>query len=510
MASTRFSAAFQERPAMAEESEGNGDPEDTGPAPLGASKRVKTGRSRRKRKVAPVIGVGERSERAEAQENGTTTASEAPIPEPHETKWRWLAALIVSVETFCNEVSHIAERWPGDKRIAEKKRPKAAADVARLVTHGKNVRDSVTRLLTSRPATSPASAGEQLEATWHRLQGIDLVRRLQRIVRRLEGIKERLEEQFSPEVMQQINEDFRSLTAEVGHLNRTATTVRESLQKTLVANPLSQTLKTHLSRLIEAVTTAITGSVKGTSDTWVDHGRFAVRLPERVKRAKAVRDAYDKLLKVFEKECDDHVKAMIRKEKDAAKNLEDFLQSVEAVIQTVRSTAEFAETSEEAAALGIDYRIASESRNLRQQLDSLRLDFSTLDRMFWRYRGIVARAPFKRVQPTRPLPPWHLLKDEHRQIVAVLITLRFDDEHGEMYAVSRQSLEQELGCAANDSSLNRRLIFLDEVYEIVGKYQPIPSVEDQRPGYGYWVEEYAYAKYGPEVLGKAWTPTREA
>lgn len=496
---------------MAEESEGTGAPEDTAPAPLRASKRVKRRRSRRKRTRAPANGAGERCEAAAHETSSTTTtAGEAPNLEPDETKWRWLAALTISVETFCKDVSHMAERWPGQNRIVEQQRSKAAADVARLVTHGKNVRDSVTRSLTSRPSTSTASAGEQLEAAWHRLQGIDLVRRLQRIIRRLEGITERLDEQFSPEVMQQINEDFRSLSAEVRQLNGKAATVREGLRKTLVANPLSQTLKTHLPRLIDAVTTAITGSVKGTSDTWVDHGRFAVRLPEQVKRAKAIREAYDKLLDVFEKECYKHVRAMIHKEEDAATHLEDFLQSVEVVIDTVRSTEEFAKMSDEAAALGIDYRVASEARNLRQQLDSLRLDFRMLDEMIGRYRGIVARAPFKRVQPTRPLPPWHLLKDEHRAVIAVLVTLRFDDEHGEMYAVSRQVLERELGCASNDSSLNRRLIYLDEEYGIVGKYQPTPNAEDQRPGCGYWVEEYAYAKYGPEVLGKAWTPPREA
>lgn len=495
---------------MAEESEGNGDPENIGPVPLGASKRVKRRRSRGTQKAAPVNATGERSGEAVAHGTSSTTANEAPNQEPDEAKWRWLAALTVSVETFCSEVSHIAERWPADTRIAEKQRAKAAADVTRLVSHGKNVRDSVTRLLVSRSSLSGTSTDTQLEAAWHKLQGIDLVRRLQRLIRRLEGISERLAEQFSTEVMEQINEDFRSLTTEVVQLNKKANTVRESLQKTLVANPLSPTIRSDLSGLIAAVTTAITGSVKGTSDTWVDHGRFAVRLPERVQRAKAVRDAYEKLLRAFAEECDERVRAMIRKEKNAAENFDGFLQSIEAVIQTVRSTEEFAETSDEAAALGIDYRIASEAKNLRQQLNSLRLDFRRLDKMIWRYRGIVARAPFKRVHPTRPLPPWHLLKEEHRRVIAVLVTLRFDDEHGEMYAVSRQAIEQELGCATNDSSLNRRLISLDEDYEIVGKYQPIPSAEDQRPGCGYWVEEYAYEMYGPEVLGKAWTPPREA
>ena len=162
--------------------------------------------------------------------------------------------------------------------------------------------------------------------------------------------------------------------------------------------------------------------------------------------------------------------------------------------------------TKEAASLGVDREIAAEAGELRRALDEARLDFTELEEMVARYRHLLELAPFKRVEASRPLTPWARLSEDYRNILAVLIHQRRVDENGRMYFMTRQAIEQQLGCRANDSSLNRRLLALDEAYEIVGTYQPIRSAERQNPSCNHWIEEYAFAFYGRHVLGDAFVP----
>jgi hypothetical protein len=178
-----------------------------------------------------------------------------------------------------------------------------------------------------------------------------------------------------------------------------------------------------------------------------------------------------------------------------------FLEGVASLLNTVRSAEEYASSREEAASKGIDEGMRAEAKELESQLNALRLDYQTLDDALWHYRDMVARAPFKRLRAVKPIPPWERLQERERSALAVLITCRATDPAGEWYAVGRKLLEQRLGLGDNDATLNRTLKQLEEEHGVVGKYQPMASASDQRPAFGYWIEEYAYALYASRVSG---------
>ena len=489
---------------MAEESEdaaGSHEPSGVtnGPRKRPRKKSAEAHSPPAERKEPPITGGGSST---------NATAGDSTASDPLGHRWRRLAALTISMNTFANDVSHVAERWPYDKRLNDKERSKAASHVARLATHGKNLRNSMLAFVCRIESRPKDSAAKQLEAAWKRLQGIDLAQRLQGLIEALGRINSRLREAFSPDVMAKINEDFHTLTADVRRLNTEADAIRTSLKTVLPDAGISDTLNAALKNLIEAITMAITATSKGEgiSDTWLDHGRFSIRLPERLKRAAAVRKAYEALEAAFGKECDERLKALIGRDPKRVERFEGFLVTVRMMIHTVRSTHEFAQMTDEAASQGIDYEVSKEAAELQDHLAAVQLASGTLHEMVERYSDIVSRAPFKRTVPSKPMPAWQRLSQDERDVLAGLIALRAAAPEGQLYSVVQQTLETELDHRFKYGKLKRLLDDLEEVYGIVGKYQPTRSNTEQQPSYGYWVEEYAYAFYGRHVFGEAWVP----
>jgi cellobiose-specific phosphotransferase system component IIA len=380
--------------------------------------------------------------------------------------------LTVRVDTFSKDVAHIAERWPDGQWLNDKDRKKAASDVARLVNQGKILRNSVVSFTCRLVPGQKDSATRQLKDAWRRLQSIDLAQRLQKIIETLDRIHNRLRETFSPQVMAAINGDFHTLTTNVSRLNTEAGVIQSTLQHVLPEAGLNKTMIAALSNLIEAITKAITGTTDGKDigDTFLDHGRFSARLPERLKRVSAISTAYKALNAAFEKECDDRLKALLGREPQRAIRFENFLSTVRQVIHTVSSTHEFVQTTVEAASQGVDHEVSTQVKELRDHLASVQLASDSLHEMVERYSDIVARAPFKRSAQSKPMPGWQRLSQDEQDVLALLITARATAPEGELYSVARKTLEQELGLDPNDSTLNRSLKDLDQEHEIVGKY----------------------------------------
>jgi hypothetical protein len=450
------------------------------------------GRRRRSGKKARSAG-SEGAPKADARAGGGGAT-------PTNERWRSLAAITVSIENFSKEAVQLADKWPGTATIDVKKRAKAAAEAGQLVAWGINVQARLLYFLGRLPSRPDDKAPRKLEAAWRRLQAIDMVSRLQTIIDGLTKVRDRLREEYPSACAEKIDDDFRSVMLELSQLNTEAKSVRGSLQARLGGVGLHTSLTTALTSLIGHVTNAITKTTGGIGDTWVQHSRFAVRLPERIKRAKKIRAEYEKLKDTLTTTFDDKLKRLLGTDSNEVQQTATFLEGVALFLNTVRSAEEYASSREEAASKGIDEDLRAEAKELESQLDALRLDYRTLADAVWYYRDMVARAPFKRLLPVKPMPPWERLQDRERSLLTVLITCRTTDPAGQWYAVSRQLLEERLGLGDNDATLNRTLKQLDEEHGIVGKYQPIASASDKQPAFGYWIEEYAYKLYGPRVL----------
>lgn len=433
------------------------------------------------------------------------TSIDSSISEPSLVQWRHLATLTISIETFCEEVTHMVDRWPYDERIDRKKRGKAAADVQRLVTNGKNARDRLLAFVANVEERPHESMARQTEAVWRRLQAIGLGAKLQYLLDTLGRIADRLREQYSSDAVAKINEDFRSLSRKISSVNSTATTVRGSLQQR-VAGLLSTEVASRLKDLIQAITKAVTGSTGKVLDTFPEHASFADRLPKQLECIKEVNKAYAALRLRLHEECEEKRKSLFGRDEAEAMRFYNFLESIDQVLFMARSTEEYAFSIDDAAAKGIDEGISMKAEELKEAIATMRLEEKLLDDTIWRYRDIVSRAPFKRVQPKKPMPPWANLTQKEREALTILARRRAADPDGEMYSMSRRDIEVELGLPENDPTLNRLLISFDEGHAIVGKYQPIRSIAEQRPAYAYWIEEYAFSYYGPDALGDASVP----
>jgi hypothetical protein len=420
---------------------------------------------------------------------------------PTIERWRSLAAITVSVETFSKEAVQLADKWPGTDTVDVKKRAKVAEQAGQLVEWGINVRDKLLHFLGRLHSRPEDSAPRKLEAAWRRLQAIDMVSRLQTIIDGLIRVRDRLREQYPSACAEKIDEDFRTVMLELSQLNGEALRVRESLQTRLDGAGLHAGLTTALTAVIGHITKVITGTTDGIGDTWVQHGRFAARLPERIKRATKIRTEYAKLKNVLTTTFDDRLKRLLGTNSNEVRQTATFLERVSLVLSFVRSAEEYASSREEAASKGIDENLRAEAKKLESQLDALHLDYKKLGEAVWHYRDMVARAPFKRLRAVKPIPPWERLQVREQGALAVLITSRATDPAGEWYAVSRKLLEERLGLGDNDATLNRTLKQLEDEYGVVGKYQPMASASDQRPAFGYWIEEYAYAVYASRVSG---------
>lgn len=489
----RFSVAFQGRCAMAKK------PENPTGAEGGAGKPGGRGQGRQPKQS------GQQSKQ-HASPTGRTQAVDGSPPPRVESRWRPLAAATLGIEAFCKEVARFAANWPDSGRITDKDRKKAAADCGRLADYGTNARDRVLYFNANCGGEVDASEADDLATAWHRLQGVDLVARLQAIIDKLQRTERRLRHGLSDETREKLNEDFRTLAQEVDRFNALATQVRESL--TLVADEsyLDPTFRNLLMPVIAAITKAITGTTDGTSDTWMKKRVFANLLSDRIDRAAQIRRTYVALRDRLNADFNDKMKAKCFKDEKQANRFTVFLERLGSVLHTVHSAEEFATQSEAAAMKGIEDTVPADAKALENELHALRLEFRMLGEVIWKYRDIIARAPFKRVRPPKPMPPWEYLKEREQQAIAVLITQRAKDPNGAMYSMSRKDIERSLGLADNDATLNRLLGVFDEEYAIVGKYQPIRSIDEQRPAFGYWIEEYAYVAYGAHVLGDAWVP----
>lgn len=415
-------------------------------------------------------------------------------------RWRSLAQLTISVEAFCEEATRFSNKWSMDF-IDEKKRPKAAQEADKLAGWGKEVRNRAMQFLGRLISQPTDSQPRQVEAAWRRLQAVDLATRLQTVIEQLEQTRDRLREQYSTECMNRIDEDFRSLTKEVVRLNSSARTVRESLRIVLGAAGFRTAMLGELQKLCHKITEAITGTTEGVGDTWLEHGRFSTRMPERKKRVEAIQKAYESLLKEVGRDRDARLKAALGGDEREFRKITDFRETLEEVLTVIRSTAEYAISTHQRAACGVDETIASHAKTLLDAINELRITFKKLEDMFLQYKGIVGRAPFKRMSPVKPMPPWERLSQRQQHLVSTLVSLRRHDPAQEWYAVAKKVLEERLGLHENDSTLNRDLQLLEDEYGIVGKYPPPPNAEQQQTAYGYWIEEYAYKLYGPRMLG---------
>ncbi len=418
-------------------------------------------------------------------------------------RWRSLAQVTISVETFCEEVTRFSGKWSTDF-IDEKKRQKAAKEADKLAGWGKEVRNRAMQFLGRPESRQEGSQTRQLEAAWRRLKAVDLALKLNTIIEYLEGMRKRLREQYSTEAIHIITEDFRRLSHAVTDLNQTSRRVRETLRIQLDRSGFSTGQTTLLRSLIEEITKAVTGTTKAVGDAWLEHGRFSKRIPQMIDNARSIKHAYERLSESLKREFGNRLRTAISGGQEEIRRITDYLEDIEEVLATTRGWVAYADMVERLAGAGVGCEVGDTAEQLKEVLDELQITFKKLGDMVRQYKDIVRRAPFKRLptaKRTKPVPPWERLSQREQHLVSALVSLRRHDPAQEWYAVSKKILEERLGLSENDSTLNRDLQLLEDEYGIVGKYQPLSNAEQQQTAYGYWIEEYAYKLYGPRVLG---------
>ena len=415
-------------------------------------------------------------------------------------RWQSLAQVTISVETFCEEVTRFSGKWSTDF-IDEKKRQKAAKEADKLAGWGKEVRNRAMQFLGRLVSQPSDSQPRQLEAAWRRLEAVDLALKLNTIIEYLEGTRKRLKEQYSTEAIHIITEDFRRLSHAVTDLNQTARRVRETLRIQLDRSGFSTGQTTLLRSVIEEITKAVTGTTKAVGDAWLEHGRFSKRMPQMIDNARSIKHAYERLSESLKREFGNRLRTVISGGQEEIRRITEYLEDIEEVLATTRGWVAYADMVERLAGAGVGCEVGDTAEKLKDAINELRITFKKLDDMFRQFEDIVRRAPFKRMSPVKPMPPWERLSQKEQHLVSALVSLRLHDPDQEWYAVSKKLLEERLGLSENDSTLNRDLQLLEDEYGIVGKYQPIPNAKQQQTAYGYWIEEYAYKLYGPRALG---------
>ena len=431
----------------------------------------------------------------------TESATELRTEPPHDT-WQGLVDAMISAEVFCKEIDKVATKWPAQKRIDAKHREKAAKVLSRLAAWGRAALSKVSAVLKREPNSKPVTpAPPEIEVACRRLQAAGIKKMLRSLIDKITSLVYRLHEQYTSENRQKIDEDFHSLSREVASFTPVAQGVRESLQKRLDLGSADWGGAKVLAPLITAISKVLNESTTSIGQAWVKN-EYEEALRSRINWAESTRRSFEILSAESKKQVGKHLDALLRRDAADAGKFQCFLETLGIVCGTALMAVRFAEAVLANASLGVDAGIETLASKLREAIDKLRVAITELDDMVWRYRDVIARVPFKRQEANKRPMPWGQLDARQRDIVAVLVRRRAVDPLGVFYAVSKHALEKELGVSANNSTLDRDLNDLDGL-EIVGKYQPIASAEDQRPGHGYWIEEYAYEKYRPEVLGKA-------
>jgi DNA repair exonuclease SbcCD ATPase subunit len=414
-----------------------------------------------------------------------------------------LADLTISVERFCEEATRFAGRWATDF-IEPKKREKASKEADDLAQWGKAVRNRAMHVLGRLESPPTGSLPRQLEAAWRVLETVGLATRLQTVIEQLEAKRDQLKAQYSTESMKKVTDDFRTVTHAVTDLNGFARQVRESLRLRLDRSGFRTGQTTVLRSLIEEITKAITGTIGAVGDAWIERGPSSTQLPAMIRGGQLLKQAYDRLHKALKRDFDTRLQAAIGGGQDEARKFAAFLEDVEEILATIGSTVAYAIRVEKWASSGVDIEFGETAKQLKDEMHKLRMTVKKLDDLVWHYKDIVGRAPFKcppTAEPTKLMPPWERLSQREQRLVSALVSLRRHDPAQEWYAVTKKVLEERLRLCENDSTLNRDLQLLEDEYGIVGKYQPIRSAEEQRPAYGYWIEEHAYKLYAPRVLG---------
>jgi hypothetical protein len=288
--------------------------------------------------------------------------------------------------------------------------------------------------------------------------------------------------------------------------SRLAIKVRDSLYRKLDSGSPAWGGPPVLSALISAITKTFSVSMTAVSDTWTKQ-EYEMLLEKRVDATRTLADALTKARARIDTLLGNRLPTLLRNDPAVARKLERYLNSVDALAGMALVAAESTASHLDNATFGVDHDVSVSAKSLQQVIESIRDSVSTLDDMACRCRDIIARTPFKRQQPSGNVLPFERFAPRQREILEVLIRHRAADPLEEFYAVTMNTMENELRSFSSKSTLDRDLVKLEK-HEVVGKYQPAASAEEQNPSCGFWIEEYAYLKYGPGVLGEAWMPPK--
>lgn len=494
---------------MAEESEAPNEHPEAGHTPLGSPHP-----SRATQRGRPSAAKGsQRPSHAPATDTPISVRPGAsaveqlpPIP---EGEWQFLVDAAISIEVFCEEIKKIAIKWPPDTLREANTRTKAAKELGLLAVWGRACLHKVSAVLKKKPRpASGALAPQELALACRRLQAAGIKKTLQSLVDQVAALATRLRDPYTFENQKRIDEQFLSLSQQVATFTPVAQGVRASLQKKLDIGSADWGGVKVIASVIAEISKLLAQSTTAIGQAWT-RSEYGDVLKKRIAWANSTHRLFENVLAESKKEIGKRLNHLLHRDPADARKFECFLESLGVIASMATVAVGFAESVFSNATLGVDAEIRGLADSLLQDLAKLRAAITSLDELVQHYRDVIRRVPFKRQEEHKRPVPWHQLDDRQRVLLAVLVRHRAVDPLGPFYAVSKHTLEQELGLSANNSTLDRDLKDLDTI-EIVGKYQPMPSAKDQRPGFGYWVEEYAYEMYGPEVLGKAWTPPREA
>ncbi len=428
-------------------------------------------------------------------------------PRRDKKRLRDVTRLMATMELFVGEVQQTYRKWITSPPTTTALRRKCSEDLRLLANNGDSVRLQY-RDVRFETATEGASAAGPVEDVASYAMDIAETAGCEQILERLiavmNAVADRMDVPYSAETQNQITDDWRAMNKLAEDVRNIATAVRtrcrDDVPRLSFPNPVRNaitSLKEQVQLALSGMASMVAGPAQAASEI---EGRIAA-IVERANGLAAIFLDLRRSLAVFVKQ---HLEKTKQCDISLANEIDYLLETVGFLIGHATSIVDCSASRLEAART-LDPDLPDGARKLDEALRVMQDEHEALQAMLAREREIVAHAPYRYFRRTQPLPEWSAIDEKDREIVAAMVQLRNGDPNGELAWTTQAMIETAMGHRAGrspSSSVFKGLRRLEDDHQIVGRYS-VPRSQQQQHGVNhFWINEDAFEKYRPHVLGR--------